>query len=244
MTSNAFALVQVFLISLGVLVAIGLVLYFVLGTRRGSEKRPVQLPEPDDIPIASASPDDVWDGFDRGSDTATTLAPAPNVGHSPRVAADASGGVDAADTAFLEDAASRTPSETIAILVVDDSAVPRAKLRKLFERNGYEVVTANDGVQALAAMSTKKFAVIITDLEMPNMDGFELIAAIQGKLETEDIPVIAITGHEEMQAQVQNLQGLYGIFRKPWVDLDLLKRVDVLASLKKISVRQSAKAVP
>ena len=65
------------------------------------------------------------------------------------------------------------------------------------------------------------------------MNGFELIAAIQGKLETEDIPVIAITGHEEMQAQVQNLQGLYGIFRKPWVDLDLLKRVDVLASLKR-----------
>ena len=220
MTSNAFALIQVFLISLGVLVAIGLVLYFVLGTRRGSEKRPVQPPEPDDIPIASASPDDVWDGFDRSSDTATTLAPAP-------------GGVDAADTAFLEDAASRTAPETIAILVVDDSAVPRAKLRKLFERNGYEVVTANDGVQALAAMSIKKFAVIITDLEMPNMNGFELIAAIQGKLETEDIPVIAITGHEELQAQVQNLQGLYGIFKKPWVDLDLLKRVDVLASLKK-----------
>lgn len=213
MTSNAFALIQVFLISLGGLVAIGLVLYFVLGTRRGSDKRPVQPLEPDDLSIEGALPDN-------------GLSP-------PLSTADVSGGVDAADTAFLDDAASRAPPETIAILVVDDSAVPRAKLRKLFERNGYEVFTANDGVQALEAMSNKKFAVIITDLEMPNMDGFELIAAIQGKLETEDIPVIAITGHEEMQAQVQNLQGLYGIFRKPWVDLDLLKRVDVLASLKR-----------
>ena len=236
MTSNAFALIQVFLISLGVLVAIGLVLYFVLGTRRGSDKRTIAAPEPADIPITGTGrlPDDVQHGFEGGSDAATTSAPAPDDGPSPPVfTADASGGVDTADAAFLEDAASRAPPETMAILVVDDSAVPRAKLRKLFERNGYEVVTANDGVQALEAMSDKKFAVIITDLEMPNMNGFELIAAIQGKLETEDIPVIAITGHEEMQAQVQNLQGLYGIFRKPWVDLDLLKRVDVLASLKR-----------
>ncbi len=234
MTSNAFALIQVFLISLGVLVAIGLLLYFVFGTRRGSTKRRIESLELDDVPIADASSDDVRHDFDGRSDAPTTSAPTPEDGLSPPVfTVAASGGVDMADAAFLEDAASRAPPETIAILVVDDSAVPRAKLRKLFERNGYEVVTANDGVQALEAMSNKKFAVIITDLEMPNMDGFELIAAIQGKLETEDIPVIAITGHEEMQAQVQNLQGLYGIFRKPWVDLDLLKRVDVLASLKR-----------
>ena len=110
---------------------------------------------------------------------------------------------------------------------------PRAKLRKLFEAQGYNVVTANDGVQAMEAINKAKFSVIITDLEMPNMDGLELIAAIQGSLETEDIPVIAITGHEEMQARVHNIQGLYGIFKKPWNDRELLKRVDVLASLRK-----------
>lgn len=119
------------------------------------------------------------------------------------------------------------------LLVVDDSAVPRAKLKKLFEAQGYEVETAGDGVLALEAMGKFKFSVIITDLEMPNMDGFELIAAIQGSLETEDIPVIAITGHDEMQARVHNIQGLYGIFKKPWNDRELLKRVEVLASLKK-----------
>ena len=119
------------------------------------------------------------------------------------------------------------------LLVVDDSAVPRAKLKKLFEAQGYEVETAADGVLALEAMGKSKFSVIITDLEMPNMDGFELIAAIQGSLETEDIPVIAITGHDEMQARVHNIQGLYGIFKKPWNDRELLKRIEVLASLKK-----------
>ena len=118
-----------------------------------------------------------------------------------------------------------------AILVVDDSAVPRIKLRKLFEAQGYRVETANDGVQAMAAIARTRFSIIITDLEMPNMDGFELIAAVQGSLETENIPLIAITGHEEMQARVHDIQGLYGIFKKPWNDRELLKRVDVLASL-------------
>lgn len=119
-----------------------------------------------------------------------------------------------------------------AILVVDDSAVPRVKLRKLFEGQGYRVETANDGVQALDAIARTKFSIIITDLEMPNMDGFELIAAVQGSLETENIPLIAITGHEEMQARVHDIQGLYGIFKKPWNDRELLKRVDVLTSLQ------------
>lgn len=118
-----------------------------------------------------------------------------------------------------------------AILVVDDSAVPRVKLRKLFEAQGYRVETANDGVQALDAIARTKFSIIITDLEMPNMDGFELIAAVQGSMDTENIPLIAITGHEEMQARVHDIQGLYGIFKKPWNDRELLKRVDVLTSL-------------
>ena len=119
-----------------------------------------------------------------------------------------------------------------AILVVDDSAVPRVKLRKLFEGQGYRVETANDGVQALDAIARTKFSIIITDLEMPNMDGFELIAAVQGSMDTENIPVIAITGHEEMQARMHDMQGLYGIFKKPWNDRELLKRVDVLTSLQ------------
>jgi response regulator RpfG family c-di-GMP phosphodiesterase len=75
--------------------------------------------------------------------------------------------------------------------------------------------------------------VLITDLEMPNKDGFELIAAVQGSIETEDMPVIAITGHDEMSARVHQVQGLYGIFKKPWNDRELLKRVETLATLRK-----------
>jgi len=75
--------------------------------------------------------------------------------------------------------------------------------------------------------------VLITDLEMPNKDGFELIADVKGSLATEDLPIIAITGHEELQTRVHEVQGLFGIFKKPWNDRELLKRVEALASLRK-----------
>ncbi len=119
------------------------------------------------------------------------------------------------------------------VLVVDDSAVPRTKLKKLFEGQGYKVETAGDGVEALDLIGKTRVDVVVTDLEMPNMDGFELIAAIQGSMETEDLPIIAITGHEELSARVHVISGLYGIFKKPWNDRELIKRIGALSTLRK-----------
>lgn len=124
-------------------------------------------------------------------------------------------------------------SEPAALLMVDDSAVARAKLSKLFLGAGYRVTVARDGVEALERLAEQRFALMITDLEMPNKDGFELIAAVQGDLDTEDMPVIAITGHEDMQARVHQVQGLYGIYKKPWNDRELLKRVEALVGMRK-----------
>ncbi len=118
------------------------------------------------------------------------------------------------------------------VLVVDDSAVVRAKLRRLLETAGYSVEVVRDGLEALEALAATHYAVMITDLEMPNMDGMELITSVQGSLETEDLPIIAITGHDELQAHVRDYQSLYGIFKKPWNDRELLKRVESLANLR------------
>jgi CheY-like chemotaxis protein len=126
----------------------------------------------------------------------------------------------------------RRQPEGTAVLVVDDSAVARAKLKKLFETAGYKVETAGDGAEALERLSQAPYSVLVTDLEMPNMNGIELIAAVQGSLETEDLPIIAITGHDEMHARVHDIAGLYGLFKKPWNDRDLLKRVAALAQLR------------
>lgn len=119
-----------------------------------------------------------------------------------------------------------------AVLVVDDSAVVRAKLNRLLAAAGYRVLLAENGKQAQAALEREPFALMITDLEMPEVDGFELIAWAQGRRATEDLPIIAITGHEELHARVYDLQGLFGLYRKPWNDADLLKRVATLAALR------------
>ncbi len=224
-------LFQAYLIPFMIAVPIGLVLIY-FGTRRSGEEAV------DDIAPSPAKRPEV--DISLGETQKFYVAPPPSHG----VSVSPGGGIDIplSDSIRVNDQVgegrgSTQPAELTArkptILVVDDSAVPRAKLKKLFEAHDYEVQTANDGVQALEAINKSKFSVVITDLEMPHMDGFELIAAIQGSLETEDIPVIAITGHEEMQARVHNIQGLYGIFKKPWNDRELLKRVDVLASIKR-----------
>lgn len=118
------------------------------------------------------------------------------------------------------------------LLLVDDSAVARAKLKKLFETAGYPVELAKDGLEALEMLGKKRYALMITDLEMPNMDGVELIAAVHGSLETEELPILAITGHDDLQAKVHECEGLFGIFKKPWNDRDLLRRVEALVRLQ------------
>ncbi len=123
-------------------------------------------------------------------------------------------------------------SGPIPVLIVDDSAVVRAKLSKLLTSNGYAVTAARHGAEALEQLNHQWFAMMITDLEMPEMDGFELIEHVSGDLRTENLPVVAITGHEALQAKVQYAQGLYGIFKKPWNDRELLQRVGVLTQLR------------
>lgn len=119
------------------------------------------------------------------------------------------------------------------VMVVDDSAVVRAKLTKLFQEAGHDVIAARDGVEALELLSQHVVSVMVTDLEMPNMDGFELIRSVQGSIATEDLPIIAITGHEELHARLHQVQGLYGMFQKPWNDRELLKRVESLIQMRR-----------
>jgi CheY-like chemotaxis protein len=125
------------------------------------------------------------------------------------------------------------PEGPASVLIADDSAVVRTKLKRLLEGAGFTVVQVNDGNEALAELEAKpEIAVLITDLEMPNKDGFELIADVHGSLTTEDLPVIAITGHDELHGRVGQIEGVYGIFKKPWNDRELLKRVESLVHLR------------
>lgn len=94
--------------------------------------------------------------------------------------------------AILEEKIS-TPS----ILVVDDSLTTRELEKNILEAIGYEVEVAIDGVQALKKMSQKQFNLVITDITMPNMDGFELTSAIKKDERYKDTPVIIVTAEEK-----------------------------------------------
>ncbi len=119
------------------------------------------------------------------------------------------------------------------LLLVDDSAVARAKLRKLFEAPGYSMHFANDGVEALALLKQGRYALMITDLEMPNMDGVALINTCVADPQTARMPILAITGHDHLRAKFNECKDICGIHRKPWVDDILLSHVAAIVDKRR-----------
>ncbi len=84
-------------------------------------------------------------------------------------------------------------SETFKILLVDDSSVFRQMVEQYLVDDGYEVVTAENGIQAIKQLQKQQFHLLISDLEMPEKDGFELIHEIRTGDEQPDIPAIALS---------------------------------------------------
>lgn len=78
-------------------------------------------------------------------------------------------------------------------LVVDDSLTMRNMVSVSIKQEGFEVVTAKDGVEALAAAKKEKMDVVITDINMPNMDGIELIRLLRENEGTKFTPILVIT---------------------------------------------------
>jgi CheY-like chemotaxis protein len=126
------------------------------------------------------------------------------------------------------------------LLLVDDSAVARAKLRKLFEQAGYQVHLACDGVEAMALLDKGRYGLLLTDLEMPNMDGVTLINNCLDRPQTARMPILAISGHESLRAKFNECRNIAGVHRKPWVDDILLSHVATLVSRHQARVAETA----
>lgn len=82
------------------------------------------------------------------------------------------------------------------VLVAEDSITSRMLLKNILEAAGYNVMTAVDGVDAFTALRTEEFALVVSDIEMPRMDGFELTEKIRRDKKLADIPIILVTGLE------------------------------------------------
>lgn len=123
----------------------------------------------------------------------------------------------------------------IEILIAEDSPTQAEKLQHLLEEHGYAVTTAPDGKQALAAAQRRKPTLLISDIVMPEMDGYELCKAIKSDDALRDIPVILVTTLSDVMDIMKGLAcGADNFIRKPYEDKYLLARVDYLLMNKEM----------
>ena len=117
------------------------------------------------------------------------------------------------------------------VMVVDDSITVRKVTTRLLERNDYAVITAKDGVDALAQLQEHRPDIMLLDVEMPRMDGFELATNIRNSDELKGIPIIMITSRTASKHRQRALDiGVNEYMGKPYSENDLLKNIDTLIS--------------
>lgn len=109
------------------------------------------------------------------------------------------------------------------VLVVDDSLTVRRVTQRLLVREGYRVSLAKDGLDALERLAEEKPSIVLSDIEMPRMDGFDLVRNIRGDARLRDLPVIMITSriaqkHRDYAAEL----GVDHYLGKPYSEEDLL----------------------
>jgi len=140
-----------------------------------------------------------------------------------RLAAAASGHAGAADNLA---GAAETVAELPLVLVVDDSITVRRVTQRLLRREGYRVALAADGQQALERLREERPVLVLSDIEMPRMDGFDLLRHLRADPSTADLPVVMITSrtaakHREYAASL----GASHYLGKPYPEDELLALV-------------------
>jgi chemosensory pili system protein ChpA (sensor histidine kinase/response regulator) len=112
------------------------------------------------------------------------------------------------------------------ILVVDDSITVRRVTQRLLQREGYRVALAADGLQALERLQEERPVVVLSDIEMPRMDGFDLARNIRADARLTDLPIVMITSRiaEKHREHAQSL-GVNHYLGKPYSEEELLSLV-------------------
>ena len=124
------------------------------------------------------------------------------------------------------------------VLVVDDSQLNRKLASAVLEAAGYEVLLAEDGEQALAVASEALPDLILMDVQLPKIDGYEATRRLRARPETKDIIIVALTSHAMVgEAQRAKDAGCDGYLSKP---IDTRTIVDTLRSYLEPSTREKA----
>jgi chemosensory pili system protein ChpA (sensor histidine kinase/response regulator) len=123
-------------------------------------------------------------------------------------------------------AASVAASGPPLVMIVDDSLTVRKITSRLLTREGFEVMTAKDGLDALQMLGERMPDVILLDIEMPRMDGFEFAKTVKGDFRVAHIPIIMITSRtaEKHRNRAQEL-GIEVYLGKPYQEEELLRHL-------------------
>ena len=130
----------------------------------------------------------------------------------------------------LEQPDSAEPVEVVRpaplVLVVDDSLTVRRITKRLLEREGYRVALAKDGLEALEQLASERPVVVLSDIEMPRMDGFDLLRNIRGDVKLAGLPVVMITSriaskHRDLALEL----GASHYLGKPYSEDELLRLI-------------------
>ncbi len=122
-----------------------------------------------------------------------------------------------------------TRDDRIFALVVDDSITVRRVTQRLLERNGMRVMTAKDGVEAMALLQEHTPDVILLDIEMPRMDGYEVASHVRNDARLADIPIIMITSRVGDKHRARAIElGVDDYLGKPYQESQLLDAIEPL----------------
>jgi len=136
-----------------------------------------------------------------------------------------------------------TAAVLVPILVVDDNAAKRLALRSVLMPLGYHIVEADSGVAALRCVTDQDFAVILLDVRMPVMDGFETAALIRQREQSETTPIIFVTAYGADEISVDRYAGgAVDFLFAPVPPNELRAKVSVFAALYRKATELAARA--
>jgi putative two-component system response regulator len=128
----------------------------------------------------------------------------------------------------------RSDEHTAHILVVDDLAANTRVLEALLERDGYRVTIAEDGEQALEAVAKERPDLVLLDILMPKLDGYEVCRRLKKDPATRLIPVVLVTGLTDTDSRIRGLEvGADDFMSKPFIVPEMRARVSSLLRIKR-----------
>jgi chemosensory pili system protein ChpA (sensor histidine kinase/response regulator) len=122
------------------------------------------------------------------------------------------------------------------VMVVDDSITVRRVTERLLERNGMRVITAKDGVDAVSLLREHRPDIILLDIEMPRMDGFEVANHVRNDPRLQHIPIVMITSRVGQKHRTRAMEtGVDDYLGKPYQENQLLATIGALVDDRRLA---------